>query len=116
MVDTFADAALLFAERHIQLPVQAIFDPPMAANGGGEATGRQIQAENIVANLRVFLAVPLRHIHRHADRPQFPPAHRFGHALGHRTDEVIAIFLAAVSGFMRRCLTNLGLDEIGLDE
>jgi hypothetical protein len=32
-----ADAALVFRERHVELPVQAVFDAPMLAHGLGEA-------------------------------------------------------------------------------
>ena len=51
----FADAALVFLKRHIELPVQTVLDSPVAAHRLGEATRREVLAENVVAD---FVSIP----------------------------------------------------------
>ena len=41
---TFADAALVFPERHIELPMQAVFNAPVSAHRAGEATRGKVLA------------------------------------------------------------------------
>jgi hypothetical protein len=46
---TLSDAALVFLKRHIELPMQAVLDTPVAAPGFGESTRREVLAENVAA-------------------------------------------------------------------
>src|SRR5581483_839814 len=66
-----ADPAAVLAERDIQDPVQAVLDPPVAADGGGQARGVRRQAADVVAALvRPLLADPARGLdHDHAPQP-----------------------------------------------
>lgn len=94
---TFADAALVFAERHVELPVQAVFDTPVTACGFGEAAAGKIASENIIANSRMLLSVASDHTRRHTDGADMFPASEFLHARGHRADHIAAMFLTAMT-------------------
>ena len=51
-----SDAAFVITEHHIQNPVQAVFDGPMAADDRPEFVGRQVQGTDIEAGFALYLA------------------------------------------------------------
>ncbi len=54
----FADAALVFLKRHVELPVQTVLDPPVAAHRRRRSVWRrEVLAEDVVAD---FVARPCR--------------------------------------------------------
>ena len=42
-----ADAAVIFAEAHVQHPVAAVFNPPVGADGGIESVGAECEAADV---------------------------------------------------------------------
>src|SRR3954464_4982044 len=47
----FPDATPVLAERHVELPMAAILDPPMSSDRSPEAAGAQLLAQDVVADI-----------------------------------------------------------------
>ena len=72
------DATPVLAERHVELPMAAILDPPMPSDRRTEAPGGQLLAQDVVADLVTRLPASHRVADRHADPLQALPAGSVG--------------------------------------
>ncbi len=52
-----ADAAFVFAKRHVELPVQGVFNAPVAADSCREAFHQRRKAQDKVANVGYLAAL-----------------------------------------------------------
>src|SRR3984957_3514749 len=111
---TFSDAALVFLKRHIELPMQAVLNSPMAAHGFGKATRGKILAEDIVTDLVAFLAIADSGTNDDPNGLQARPARAIGQIVGHRTDKVIACLFTTVALVLCFMPTNLHAGEVVL--
>ena len=96
-----ANAALVFLERHIQLPVTAILDRPMTANRFPKSARCQGLAQNVIAYFARPLAIAKRLIHGHPDGLQFGPALLVGDLFGNETREVPACLFTPMRALLR---------------
>ena len=108
---TFAEAGLIFLERHVELPMQLVLDAPVTANGLGEAAGGQLFTEDVVPHFDGLLPVASGLVERHADRGELGPARAIGQVQGRFTDAGHASLLAAVSPFVSLVTTALDPSE-----
>src|SRR5690606_6991107 len=69
-----AHAGLILSKRHVELPMQAVLDRPVAANGFGEPFRGDVLAENVIPHFETRLPMAYGVINGHADRLQFRPA------------------------------------------
>ena len=80
---SFAYAALVFAERHIQGPVTSILDAPVAAHRASEQFHVSFQADDVELHFTGFLPVDLACANDHAQSlqagPVLPARQRFRH-------------------------------------
>ena len=77
-----ADAALVFLERHVELPVQIVFDTPVAAHRLGESSRRDVLAKNVVADFDALLAVAPGDVDGDSNRSEVSPARSIRQVFG----------------------------------
>src|SRR5512134_3273693 len=109
---SFPDAALIFPERHVELPMQIVFDAPMIPHGLGKTLSREIPAEDVVADFEVVLAIPPGVAENDPDRAEFLPPRAIGQIVRDRTEVVVADLFPAVPFFLRVVAAHLGAGEI----
>ena len=90
----FADAAGVLCKKYIQSPVQAVLDPPMTADGAGEAFDAERQAAQIIMGFELLAAFHDAAADDHADGLRGPPATESGRTLRHG-EQIIAAYLGA---------------------
>ena len=112
---TFANTALVFLKRHVELPVQMVLNAPVVTHHLGKAASREIPAENVVADLVALLAAALRLAQGNSDGLQFRPTRTVGQILRHGTDNIITRLFAAMSLLPRFMATCLGAGEVVLE-
>lgn len=72
----FADTALVFLKCHVELPMQAVLNAPVAAHRTGKAPRGKERAEDIITDFVAFLAIAERGADNDPDGLQARPAHR----------------------------------------
>ena len=93
---SFADATQVFLEGYVELPVQPVLDPPMAANRACKATRGEVLAEDVVADVSAFLAIALGDADDHPDGLQARPTRRIGQVGWEPTEIIRACLLPTV--------------------
>ena len=66
-------AAFVVAEDHVQHPMQAVFDHPMAADHRSDLVGQQDQRGDVEAHLTIDLVADFARALDHDDAPQTGP-------------------------------------------
>src|SRR5512143_2959395 len=93
----FAVPRFVLAERHVQDPVAAVLDTPMAPDRAGELLDLHLQAADVVTDLDRLLPVPEAARRHQPDRPQPPPEHEPGQLLRSRELEIRPRLLAPMT-------------------
>src|ERR1700687_2859802 len=109
---TLANTALVFLERDVELPMQTVFDAPVAAHRLGKAAGRQVFAQHVVADITAVLARALRAADHDADRLQTGPTRAVRQVIRQWADEVMPGLLAAVSSLVRFVTAHAGAGKV----
>ena len=94
-----AGAALVFAEDHVEHPVELVFDAPVAAHGAGEPGRIQTQAAQVVATFDAGAPVGFTHGFDHSDAVQTLPFAAVGKPADVGALPVAARFEATVAFF-----------------
>ncbi len=94
---SFANAALVLLERHVELPVPPVLNAPMTAHRLCEPLRGDRFAEDVVPDFHAVLAVALRVADRHADGLQSRPAFPVGQVCGDRADPIVPRLFATVA-------------------
>ncbi len=90
------DAAMVFAKRDVQLPVQFVFDGPMTLHDRCELFRRQLLAQDVVPNVDALLSVTNGVADDHADRLESRPSVTIRQIARDRADIVPAGLFAAM--------------------
>ena len=75
---TFANSTLVFAERHVELPVATVFYAPMIAHCTGEHLARKHFTDDVVSHTDLVTLSALCIVNRHADRYKILPPRTIG--------------------------------------
>lgn len=109
-----ADAGLVLAEGHVQLPVQTIFNPPVLTHRPGEAATGQIAAQDIVSDFSHMLSITQSVVDRDTNRLEIVPAVRVGQIAGYLTKEIGPILFATMGDHQRLMTTNRNPSKVVL--
>src|SRR5665213_4116722 len=93
-------SALVLAERHIEAPVQRVFNTPMIANRLCKWLGAAAKTADVIAHVARFAVAHLSRANRHADGLQFLPRFASGQLLRHGELIVHAPILPAVRSLL----------------
>ena len=104
----FSRTALVFAETHVELPVQRILDPPVAADQRPEPASCRLLAQNEVPHVVVRFAITHRLADRHANLRQTLPAARIGKVFRYVANGVGTVFFSTVAPL--ECFVAAGPD------
>src|SRR6056297_2721761 len=91
---TFSNPTLVFAERHVELPVAAVFDAPMISYCTCKRVTRKHLADDVVSHGDLVALAALCVVDRHADRFEILPPIAIGKIVRDLT-QVVAAFINA---------------------
>jgi hypothetical protein len=114
---TLADPHVVFAESHVQHPVDTVLDAPMAQDGGQDPFRVGLQAGNVVPDLVGDLVSDPAFAVDHDNRGQhFPggPLPQIGQKIGVINHPTAAHFEAAMPFIDRAALIVLGVAALGV--
>ena len=102
-------------KRHVQYPVQTVFDSPVPSHRAGETLDARRQAADEVSHVGNFFAAGPDNRNHLSDRRQTRPrAGKGAHRLGQRRLIVVTFLLAAMTLLARPVTPALAFDEIVL--